>query len=186
MFATFLLQNQVGRLSTGMMNLCKGPGMNDLKTNPVKPKQIHHLETAWKYSSLRQIGNPTITRFATPQTAFRNASTTKTSLHPSPTSSPFVKCKSKAYLISSKISGTQALICRVRSRRMTVKSWMKALLGPEASHSNARISSCALVAAIAVSGCWASQAALLGGRTTDGQWREGRTKGRFLLLYCFG
>ena len=78
----------------------------------------------------------------------------------------------------------QALICLVKSRRMTVKSWMKALLGPEASHSSPRTSSCTLAAAMMFSGCRASHSASQGGRTIEGQWRDGLTNGFPLLLYC--
>jgi hypothetical protein len=77
----------------------------------------------------------------------------------------------------------QALICLVRSLRMTVKSWMKALLGPEASHSSPRTSSWTLESAMMCSGWRASHSASQGGRTTEGQWRDGRMKGFPLLLY---
>lgn len=157
--------------------------MNDRKMSPVSPKQIHHFWTASKYSSLRHTGRPRIIRFATPQTVLRIASLSGTSFQPSPASSPLVKCLSNVYWISSSTSGKQALICLVKSLRMTVKSCMEALLGPDASHSRPRTSSCALVAAMMFSGCCASHSASHGGSTTDGQWRDGLTNGFPLLLY---
>jgi hypothetical protein len=130
MFTILLRQYQVGRLRMGMINRFRGPGTKDRKTTPVRPKHIHHFCTTSKYRSLRHTGRPMIMRLATPQTALRTASLTKTCFQPSVASSPLRKCLSNVYRISSKTLGRQTLICLVRSLRMTVKSWIKALLGP--------------------------------------------------------